>query len=737
LATLGGPVQSAEERTPHIARFGVFELNVRAAELLRQGTRLKTQEQPLRVLQYLVERAGELVTRDDLQTHLWPDGTFVDFEHSLNTAIKKLRQTLGDDAENPRFIETVPRRGYRFIAPVEWVGMQMVKAGSDPSLQSNVDRLQGGSEPKKTSHDLWIVAATVIVVVAVGFVMWSSRKSTHPLIPVPISVKPLTTYPGTEDFGMLSPDGQQLAFSWDEDTNSVTHIYLKQLGTERPLQVTKLDKVNDSAPTWSPDGRYIAFQRSVFQPDSSDPLADIMVMPALGGSERKLTTIHMVSKLSPCFAPNMSWSPDGKTLAFMDISPDGKNFVIYQISMDTLERKQLTKPPLASLGDAFPAYSPDGKTVAFVRTTNVSADVFSIPANGGVALQLTRENHVTLLGVAWTQDGQSIVYGGFGAWIIPANGGKSRQLFSTPMLGSPTIRGDKMVYSLYSYEENIWSAPFDGRGFRGGWRKEFASTHAEEGLRFSPDGKRVAFQSNRTNYFEIWVSDPDGSNPLRLTNYGGPLTGSPRWSPDGKNIAYDSRPNGNADVFVVGADGGQPKQITQDQSDEVMPSFSHDGTRIYFASDRTGTWNVYSMPASGGPATQITTQGGFTAVESPDGKYLYYAKGFAQSGLWRVPVDGGEETEVVPELQPTLYGYWVETKDGIYFSSYGQFSIQSTKSSLSFYSFKTKKVTRVATLPYGVFGGAPGLEISPDGKRIYVVMVQGHGADLNLAEHVY
>jgi Tol biopolymer transport system component/DNA-binding winged helix-turn-helix (wHTH) protein len=736
VATLGGPVQSAEERAPHIARFGVYELNVRAAELLRHGPRLRTQEQPLRVLQYLLEHAGEVVTREELQSHLWPDGTFVDFEHSLNTAIKKLRQTLGDDADNPRFIETVPRRGYKFIAPVEWVGMQVMAGRSiEPDLHPSASPTQVPVARGGSSRAIAVgLGFVVIVLLAVGAWMWSTHKTLH--VSGTISVKPLTTYPGTEDFGMLSPDGQQLAFAWDGDANSVTHIYLKQLGTERPLQLTRGERLNDSAPTWSPDGKYLAFQRTVFNLENLDPVADIMVMPALGGSERKLTTIHMVSKLSPCFAPNMSWSPDGKKLAFMDLTADGKNFAIYEISLDTLQRKQLSTPPLASLGDAYPAYSPDGKTIAFVRTTSVSADVYSIPADGGVALQLTRENHLTLLGVAWTEDGKSIVYGGFGAWIVPAKGGQSRQLFPTPMASSPTIRGDKMVYSVYSYEENIWSTPLEGRQFRGAWRKEFASTHSEEGLRFSPNGKRVAFQSNRTNSFEIWVSDPDGSNPLQLTNYGGPLTGSPRWSPDGQIIAYDSRPNGNADLFMVSADGGQPRQLTQDQSDEVMPSFSRDGKRIYFASDRTGTWNVYSMPVGGGAVTQLTTLGGFTAVESPDGKYVYYAKGFAQPGLWRVPSEGGKEEEVLAELQPTLYGYWVMADDGIYFGSYEQFSVQVPRSALNFYSFRTKKTSKIGVLPYSLFSGAPGLELSPDQKRLYVVMCQGHGGDLNLAEGV-
>jgi Tol biopolymer transport system component/DNA-binding winged helix-turn-helix (wHTH) protein len=741
LATLGGPVQSAEERTPHIARFGVFELNVRAAELLRQGTRLKTQEQPLRVLQYLVERAGELVTREDLQTHLWPDGTFVDFEHSLNTAIKKLRQTLGDDADNPRFIETVPRRGYRFIAPVEWVGMQMVKAALEPAASATAathyaTAIASTNRETPSRTKLWLALAVALVLVGALW-MYSMRRSSHRTISAPISVKPLTSYPGTEDFGMLSPDGQQVAFVWDEGTNVGGHIYVKQVGSERPLQLTHGDKFADLAPTWSPDGKYIAFQRMALDLNIVDATADIIVMPALGGSERKVATVHMISNLAPCASPNMSWSPDGKTIAFMDRAPVEQNFAIFQLSLDTLERKQLTKAPVASLGDAFPAYSPDGKTLAFVRTTKESADVFSVPSDGGVALQLTSENHVTLMGLAWTQDGKSIVYGGFGIWIVPAEGGKSRQLFQTQTAGSPTIRGDKLVYTVCDWEENIWSAPLGGKQIHGGWRKEFASTHAEEGLRFSPDGNRVAFQSTRTDNFEIWVSDLDGSNPLRLTNYNGPLTGSPRWSPDGQTIAYDSRPDGNADVFVVSSNGGQPKQLTHDASDEVMPSFSHDGKRIYFSSDRTGSWNVYSMPVDGGAVTQVTTSGGFTALESPDGKYLYYAKGVAQPGLWVVPVEGGEEKEVIPNLQPTLYGYWVMVDDGIYFASYEQLSSQTPKSALNFYSFKTQKTTRITALPWPAFSGAPGLEISPDRKRIFVVMVQTHGADLKIADNVH
>lgn len=746
-----GPIQSSDGRVTPIARFGMFELNVNAAELLRQGVRLKIQEQPLRVLQYLCENSGLLVTREELQSHLWPNGTFVDFEHSLNTAIKKLRQTLGDTADNPRFIETVPRRGWKFIAPVEWVGFGVLQSAAHAGM---VD----GEQPAPLAilkPATLIFAALAIVICAAVFAFWFSHRTNEARSFATLSVTPLTTYPGWEDYGAISPDGQKIAFTWDQGNTGASHIFVKQIGAEEPLPLTTLQGLADFSPVWSPDGAYLAFVRMPQSLDFVDPTAEVMVMPALGGSVRSLTTVHMAARLGNQISPSVSWSPDGKSLAFMDRTPDGQHFAIFELNLETLQRRQMTNPPSSTVGDSYATYSPDGKTIAFVRTTKESADVYSQPVSGGQATRLTTENHVCLMGVAWTEDGKSIIYGGFGLWSVPARGGVGRELVQTSTAVDPSIRGNKVVYSEFLWEENIWSAELSRIRQPGGgttqpmlehagagelaakWTKEFASTRSEEGLRFSPDGSKVAFQSTRTGDFEIWVSNPDGSNPLRLTDFKGPLTGSPRWSPDGSTIAFDSRPNGNGDIFVVSPNGGKPRQLTHDSADEVMPSFSHDGKRIYFAWDRGGSWNVYSMPAAGGEPKQITKSGGFTAIESADGKYLYYAKGAAQPGLWRVPVDGGEETEVIPDLQPSLYGYWAPVKDGIYYAAFDQLTTQFTRCSLRFYSFKTEKSEKVATLPLPVFFGAPGIEISPDGKRIFLVMVESHGADLKLAESLH
>lgn len=746
-------------------------MDIASCELSRQGVRLKVQEQPFRVLCYLVEHAGEIVAREELQRHLWADGTFVDFEHSLNTAIKKLRQALDDTPENPRFIETVPRRGYKFIAPVQWIGPSRAvpneatgprgdvdTADSEVSVPSSnptaipLPTIGSSGEERSTSFpettrdassdagtrassDYRAIAIFVVAaVVALGaFAIWRWTRSSNPAPPADAyKVVPLTSFPGVETYGALSPDGDKIAFSWDRDKGADLHVFVKQIGAEEPLQLTT-GNASEHAPTWSPDGKYIAFIRAPNQ-FVDDPTGDVVIMSALGGSERKVATLHLQGKIGTITTPALSWSPDGKTIAVANRTPDAKTFAIYLLSLDSLEMRQLTFPTDFQEGDGMPAFSPDGKTIAFVRSGKEASDIYSVPVAGGTARQLTNEKHFLLLGVAWTADGESIVYTGSGLRMISAKGGKSRMLMPSTMAASISIVGKRMVYSEFSFKENLYSAGLEANKVVGQWQKRFASTHVEEGLRFSPDGKRVAFQSTRSGSMEIWVSESDGSNPIRLTNYGWPLTGSPRWSPDGQTIVYDSRPNGNADLFAISPNGGQPRQLTKDSTDEVMPSYSSDGQWIYFASNRGGSWNVWKMPAAGGDAVQLTRGEGFTAVESPDGKYVYYAHGPARPGLMRIPVEGGTEEEVLPDLGPLLYGYWTATPSGIYYAKQQAVTTPSN-TSLHFYSFATKTSIKVADLPYQLFNGAPGLEVSPDGRTILMVMTQDQGADLRLVEN--
>ena len=190
--------------------------------------------------------------------------------------------------------------------------------------------------------------------------------------------------------------------------------------------------------------------------------------------------------------------------------------------------------------------------------------------------------------------------------------------------------GNLLAYTRQYQNCNLWRIPLASKGpaqiFNSSPREDVSGV-------YSPDGKRVAFSSDRSGAFEIWLADSDGSHPQQLTAFRGPITGSPRWSPDGKWIAFDSRPGGHSAVFVIPSEGGGPRRLTEGQHDDLLPNWSHDGASVYFCSNRSGESQIWRLPAAGGTPVRITTNGGFESLESPDGVWLYYSK--ESGGMWR------------------------------------------------------------------------------------------------------
>jgi Tol biopolymer transport system component len=241
----------------------------------------------------------------------------------------------------------------------------------------------------------------------------------------------------------------------------------------------------------------------------------------------------------------------------------------------------------------------------------------------------------------------------------------------------------------------------------------------DHGPQFSPDGRRLVFASDRSGSREIWVADASGQNPVRLTSMGVHLTGTPRWSPDGRWIVFDSYPDGNGDIFIVNAGGGDVRRVTSAPSSEAVPSWSRDGRWVYFASDRTGEWQVWKQQVMGGAEVQVTRQGGFAAFESHDGRWTYFARHDAP-GLWKVPVEGGEETQVLEQLAAGLWGYWALAPDGVYFAELEP-SVkgpEEARTRLRFLSFASGALSTVAELEGHPVEWDPGLAVSPNGQSI-------------------
>jgi Tol biopolymer transport system component len=298
--------------------------------------------------------------------------------------------------------------------------------------------------------------------------------------------------------------------------------------------------------------------------------------------------------------------------------------------------------------------------------------------------------------------------------------------------------GSRLAYTDRYSDTNIWRlealpAAQKASTRRGsGPSKLITSSRGEDSPQFSPDGKKIVFASNRSGSWELWTCESDGSNPAQLTSFGGSVTGSPRYSPDGKQIAFDSRPAGQADIFIISAEGGRPRRLTMEDSTDVLPSWSRDGQSIYFSSNRGGDRQIWKVSAEGGPATQVTRHGGFEAFESSDGRFLYYTKERDVGGIWRVPVEGGEET-LLPELREVRqYRYWVLTESGIYFVP----ETTSPRPTINFFNFTTGKVREVAKAERPMFYGPAGLAVSPDGHWILYAQEDQTSSDIMLVSNL-
>jgi Tol biopolymer transport system component/DNA-binding winged helix-turn-helix (wHTH) protein len=704
-------VRSAQPRT---VRFGLFEANLATGELFKAGQKINLERQPFIVLTLLVEAPGELVTRDELQAALWPDGSFVDFNRGLNVAVTKLRDALGDSSDNPRFIETLPRRGYRFIAPTDWV------------QEANTDEISQ-PEQRKGWLSIWGWAGVTIALAAVALFYWRARshqsREASNLEAKPI---PLTSYAGYERSPALSPDGKQVAFSWDGENRDNRDIYVKLLDTSRPVRLTT-DPGIDDMPTWSPDGRRIAFVRTE---KSKGQRTTIRLISSLGGSERELI------ELAPgeCYSyGTLSWSPDGEWLAFADKPKRANPFTIHVVSLETGEKRKVTSVDAGLYGDQIPAFSPDGRNLAFIRLKNPElADVYVMPLPGGNPRRLTHDS-AGVFGLSWTSDGKELVFssdrgGGGKLWRVPVSGGvpKARPwIDANDIIGGVSTKQTQLVFALEIDDENIWELHLEDRKMTGPPRPLITSTRNESNPQPSPDGKRIAFASNRSGAWEIWTSDNNGRNPIRITSTGRGTSAWPTWSPDGRLIAFNSNMLGCWEIYVVDSLGGKPRALTTGSDESVAPAWSRDGNWIYFQSDRSGTSQIWKISLQGGTAIQVTKNGGLRPAVSPDGKLIYYAKG---NEIWRVPFDGGEEKLVVAGVPGAEYAHWTAANGGVYFRA-----SEDTPTMLKYLNFKNGRITPV--MPIDKIWDVSALAVSSDGRSLLYPQLDQSGSDLMLVEN--
>jgi Tol biopolymer transport system component len=330
-------------------------------------------------------------------------------------------------------------------------------------------------------------------------------------------------------------------------------------------------------------------------------------------------------------------------------------------------------------------------------------DVWVQPVEGGEARRLTSQGYNYCKAPTWTPDGGEILF------TVPSEGIRRVSVVGgepEPILGVgqnaafPSLQGNRMVFQqMTSQPRDLWRIP-GRRGANPDRAPErlIASSSSDANADYSPVGRRIAFNSSRSGgASNVWTCDSDGANPVQLTRLerGG---GTPRWSPDGRRIVFDSDEAGDMNLYVIDADGGVPRRLTREPSSDVMGTWSRDGRWIYFRSDRSGAGQIWKIPVEGGEVVQVTTGGGYYALESWDGRDVYYIKRGSPVSFWRVPTGGGEETEVLPVPGAPGRGLAV-FRSGLYYSrkAQGQYSWQDalgeSEYMINFFDFESGQVT--------------------------------------------
>jgi Tol biopolymer transport system component/DNA-binding winged helix-turn-helix (wHTH) protein len=706
-------------------RFGDFELLPESGELKKAGSRVRLSGQAFDTLVLLVEARGRIVSREELQKALWSDSSFGDFEHGLNAAINRLRGALGDSATDSRYVETVPRRGYRFIHPLI-EDISTVENGTSPATGAQVQSLPPNLTAKQgVARLIWLGVSLALLIV--GAVVWIYLVRRPPNDLTDLKETPLTTLPGSEISPTFSPDGSQIAFGWDGENNGAGYdLYVQTVGSENPHRLTH-DPVQPSfTAAWSPDGRFIATR------SEQQGSAMIVLVPATGGPPRPLTTVH-----GGLYGGLLTWSPDSKTIVFSEVSmkpyADKVRTGLYFLPLDTRQPRFVETHCAVPV---IPKFNPKQDSIAFGcidRMDRTSIDVLEIGSGRVDELLTIRGAMKEGKGLDWSADGRFLFYsytdsdGGRFIWEMKA--AHPEHHWRLPLAhdaGDLAVSrdGDSLAYVQSFVSANIWKLSLTAEPAA---QMLIASTRSQNNPNVAPDGSKIAFESDRSGSHEVWISDADGHNLQQITHFGS-LTGTPFWSPDSKLLALDSRAEGEANLYVYNTAGGDLRKVTASTRANSLPSWSRDGRFLFYASgEDIDTPSIWRVPVEGGTATEIIANGELP-IPSPDGTHLFFRRlGSGSVSIMRIRLDGSDlQTIKVLSVADSSVAWW-PSGDGLYV-----LSAPAGTSQIEYLDIATGKRKLIYTLPKRPLDWIGGLTVSSDGKWLLFTQVDEQKADLYL-----
>ncbi|MBI2380346.1 MAG: PD40 domain-containing protein [Gammaproteobacteria bacterium] len=588
--------------------------------LSRDGEVRPLRHKAMAVLLVLAREAGRTVSREALVAEVWDGNEYV-ANQAINNAIWSIRQALGDSSEAPRYLETIPKKGYRLIAEV---------CRETASAQA---------QPPATRRRPWpLLAAGLAACLAAGFGLRQAGE------PPPLAYGPpeaLSDYPGLEYLGRLSPDGQWLAFGWWQGSRQ-GRLFLRPRADRKaaPRDISgEHGEVTGMA--WAPDGRTLAYA-AIHEPNR----CTLWRYELIGERHTAL------GDCQPLWTPTLAWSPDGKRLAFSGRDAAGAGGLFL---MDAAGGPARRLTPARSLGEAErqPAWSPDGQRIAYAagNAEDASLDLYETDLAGRVT-RLSHERLRGLHGVSHAPNGQDLIYsttrqGSRQLMLWERASGRSRPL---GLEGSaPDVAADgSLVYALLRQHRSLGVLELPAPGGQAVAPRRMArSLFPDYAPVWSPAAGLLAFVSQRSGHEELWLSAGDGAGLRQLTHLQG-VADAPAFAPAGRSLAFlgSCGEAGRYGLCRVAVEDGAVQPLLADGKTYGAPAWEADGRHVWLSSDRNGAWRLWRVAAdgSGAEARPTAHEPGFVQVAA-DGASLYYSPRFSEQ-IQRLDLASGRESTV-------------------------------------------------------------------------------------------
>jgi Tol biopolymer transport system component/DNA-binding winged helix-turn-helix (wHTH) protein len=706
-------------------------------------------------LLFLIEHRGELLGKQTLLDAIWPN--VVVEENNLNQAISTLRRVFGETRDDHRFIVTEPGRGYRFVARVEAAPVgPPASTLSDPSpvpISHEANPRGPDVARSHTRRGVLLLGSFVLLTAAALALAWLRLEPTRPVsaggtdasLGVPVRVVPLTAYPGNELAPALSPDGESVVFSRDDESGN-RDLYVARISGSGAAQLTDSPEP-ERFPAWSPNGTEIAFLRQV------GPNAfDLIVVPAVGGHELRIRSVFLRQEIYG--SPPLTWTPGGDGLVFTTRSGDdiASAHHLYRLTLATGETARLTTSD--NVYDTSPALSADGRWLAFARHVDflshargmlmvqpLTADtgarepiVVPVPSTGAETLGDAVHSP------SWSADGRYLTFvAGVNMLEWELGAAETRHVWAgAGHLGGVTGAGDisalamvrdggraRAVVASINRSFDIFALPLapSTHEASGPPVPRWVTSAVEANPDFSPDGERVAFVSRRDGSADVWIAAANDDNAWRRTDRRARIVGWPRWSRDGNRIAFHDmlEPEGR-NVYVMDSDTGVPERVAPG----CCAEWSTSGEYLY-VTDVGASHTLWRVRVADGQRERLF-EGGFARLTA-DGSKLIYGK-LGEHNLYARAVDGDLRSNA-EETLVTDSDYASRTAaiaDGVFYLGYAPPGEPAT---IRFYDYATREPRTVAHLPNRPFEA---LTVSPDGAELLYGAQSESGADLVLVE---